>query len=85
MTFIEPSTAAHAAASPLAHTALRAGALITAARALLPALEAGTTITSAMLRSSKAGNLSEGRLVLEVRATRRALLSRARAGRSSGY
>ena len=52
MTFIDPSTAAHAAASPLARTALRAGALITAARALLPALEAGTTITSAMLREA---------------------------------
>jgi predicted RNA methylase len=52
MTFTDPSTAAHAAASPLAHTALRAGALITAARSLLPALEAGTTITSPMLRAA---------------------------------
>ena len=52
MTFIDPSTAAHAAASAPARTALRAGALITAARALLPALEAGTTITSAMLREA---------------------------------
>ena len=52
MTFADPSTAAHAAASPLARTALRAGALITAARTLLPALEAGTPITSAMLREA---------------------------------
>ena len=52
MTFIDPSTAAHAAASAPAPTALRAGALITAARALLPALEAGTTITPAMLREA---------------------------------
>ena len=52
MTFIDPSTAAHAAASPPARTALRAGALITAARSLLPALEAGTPITSAMLREA---------------------------------
>ena len=52
MTFIDPSTAAHAAASAPARTALRAGALITAARALLPALEAGTAITSAMLREA---------------------------------
>src|SRR5271165_7437967 len=52
MTFIEPSTAAHAAASAPARTALRAGALLTAARALLPALEAGTAITSAMLREA---------------------------------
>ena len=52
MTLIDPSTAAHAAASAPTRTALRAGALITAARALLPALEAGTTITSAMLREA---------------------------------
>src|ERR1700723_174446 len=52
MTFTNPCTAVHAAASPHARTALRAGALITAARPLLPALEAGTTITSAMLREA---------------------------------
>jgi len=52
MTFIDPSTAAHAAAFAPTRTALRAGALITAARSLLPALEAGTTITSAMLREA---------------------------------
>ena len=52
MTFTDPSTAAHAAASPLAHTGVRAGALIAAARSLLPALEAGTAITSPMLREA---------------------------------
>ena len=52
MTFIDLSTAAHAAAAAPTRTALRAGALITAAHALLTALETGTTITSAMLREA---------------------------------
>src|SRR5436190_22442049 len=52
MTFTDLSTAAHAAAAAPTRTALRAGALITAAHALLPALETGTTITSAMLREA---------------------------------
>jgi len=65
MTLIDPSPAACAAASPFARSSSRASALVTAARSLLPSLESGTPITSAMLREAMiaafGGSDAEGR------------------------
>ena len=54
----DPSRSVHCRSRgrvPSARTDLRAGALITAARSLLPALEGGTAITSPMLREAMIG------------------------------